>query len=359
MLLAGLLVAAVVADGAGAHGGWDRTPTIAKTPEGPKLRVGHDPAEDPLAIAAGPTPEAPPPVELPAVAEAPADGGAAPGAPATLDPEVYAEAVRAYKLAPFRGLSTWVDLYDVDLTPTQQVEVAAAGGVDTVFVQTARFNSDHDIHDHLRLSELIEAAHDRGMRVMVWYIPDFVDLQRDLRRAQAAMAMVTPRGDRPDAFGLDIEVDDHVDVPDRTARLLQLSAALREWVGPEYPMAAIVLPPLQLELNTTWWPDFPYAELAAHYDVFVPMSYSSFRGTDADTTYGWNLTNVLRLRELTGVPDLPVHLAGGIADNLPEVDAFVAAARDAGAIGAGLYDLHTTAPSAWEALAPLSLPEGG
>ena len=68
------------------------------------------------------------------------------------------------------------------------------------------------------------------------------------------------------------EVDDLADVGLRTQRVLELSAELRSWVGPDYPMAAIVLPPMQLEVNTTWWPGFPYAELAEHYDVFVPMS---------------------------------------------------------------------------------------
>ncbi|HWB72787.1 MAG TPA: hypothetical protein VG452_11270, partial [Egibacteraceae bacterium] len=208
-------------------------------------------------------------------------------------------------------------------------------------------------HDPARLAALIEAAHDRGLRVMVWYIPDFVDPQRDLRRAQAAVAFVTPRGDRADAFGLDIEMEDVGDVAERSRRLLALSAALRAWIGPDYPMAAVVLPPLQLDRRPSWWPAFPYAELRAHYDVFIPMSYSSFRGTDPDTTYLWNLQNVLELRRRAGDPNLPVHLAGGIADRLHALDAFVAAARDGVVVGAGLYDLHTTHPESWPALQAL------
>lgn len=292
--------------------------------------------------------------ELPSEPERSAPAPDAPAVPALPAPVPLVSS--APRLAAFAGLSTWVDLYDTGLSPQRQVELAAAGGVQTVFVQTARFNSPADIHDPARLAALIDAAHDRGLRVMTWYIPDFVDLSRDYRRSQAAMAFVTPRGDRPDAFGLDIETEHVEDAGARTEALLALSQALRHWVGPDYPMAAIVLPPLQLDLRPSWWPDFPYAQLRAHYDVFIPMSYSSLRGRDAETTYRWNLGNVLELRRRAGDENLAVHLAGGIADGLDELEAFLAAARDAALLGGGLYDLHTTRPEAWHHLRALRTP---
>jgi hypothetical protein len=258
----------------------------------------------------------------------------------------------------FAGLSTWIDVYDVEWTPQQQVDVAFAAGVDTIFLQSARYASEGDIDDPARYGAVIDAAKAKGMQVMAWYIPDFVDAERDLRRSKAAIAYTSPGGNRVDAFGLDIELDHEPDIAVRNARLLDLSEQLRAWTGPDYPMAAVVLPPLQLDLNGTWWPGFPYAELRPHYDAYIPMSYSSYRGTDAEKTYSWNLENVLETRRRAGDPDLPVHLAGGIADNLPEVAAFVAAARDGNVTGAGLYDLHTTRSSAWPALQALRLTPG-
>lgn len=257
------------------------------------------------------------------------------------------------QLRPFAGLSTWIDIYDTDLTPAQQIERAAAGGAELIYVQSARHKSPTDIQDATRLGQVLELAHDRGMLVLVWYVPDFVREARDFRRSQAAIAFTSPRGDRPDAFGLDIEIEDEPDIALRTQRLLALSSALREWVGESYPMAAIVLPPLQLELRQDWWPNFPYAQIRPFYDAFIPMSYSSYRGTDAATTYRWNVENVQRVRLEAGDPSLPVHLAGGIADNFPQVGAFVRAARDSGALGGGLYDLHTTHPDAWAILRSL------
>lgn len=257
------------------------------------------------------------------------------------------------RLAAFTGLSTWVDLYDVEISPEEQAARAAAGGAQAIFVQTARFNSPADIHEPHRLGRLIEAAHDLGLKVMTWYLPDHLVLADDLRRSQAAITFTSPRGDRPDAFGLDIEMEKLPDVAERSRRLLALSAELRAWAGPDYPMAAIVLPPLQLDLRPSWWPAFPWAELRPHFDVFIPMSYSSFRGTDADITYTWNLGNILETRVRTGDPNLPIHMAGGIADRLPHVDAFVAALRDGNVVGGGLYDLHTTRPEAWPRLRAL------
>ena len=254
------------------------------------------------------------------------------------------------KLRPFTGLSTWIDIYDIDLTPQEQIARAAAGGVQLIFVQSARHKSKTDIDDAARLGQVIELAHDQGMLVMVWYVPDFVRNARDLRRARTAIAFQSPRGDRADAFGLDIEIEDQSDVSKRTANLLELSRALRDWAGADYPMAAVVLPPLQLELRPGWWPQFPWSQLRQYYDVFVPMSYSSYRGTDKRTTYRWNVANVQEMRSLVGDPTLPVHIAGGIADNFPQVGTFVQAVRDVDALGGGLYDLHTTHPDAWEIL---------
>ncbi|MEX0657933.1 MAG: hypothetical protein WD080_02265 [Egibacteraceae bacterium] len=290
----------------------------------------------------------PAPAPEPPAQPAPPPPAPAPGEAARI-PLVPAEP----RLATFAGLSTWVDLYDVEISPEEQAARAAAGGAQAIFVQTGRFSSPADIHDPARLGRLIEAAHDLGMRVMTWYLPDHLDPATDLRRAQAAISFTTPRGDRPDAFGLDIEAERLADVAERSRRVVQLSAELREWAGPDFPLAAIVLPPLQLDLRPSWWPGFPWAQLRPFYDVYIPMSYSSFRGTDPGTTYRWNLDNILETRVRTGDPNLPIHMAGGIADRLPHVPAFVDALRDGKVLGGGLYDLHTTPQQSWHPLRAL------
>jgi hypothetical protein len=81
----------------------------------------------------------------------------------------------------------------------------------------------------------------------------------------------------------------------------------------------------------------------------------AFKGFDA--TYGY-VTRALRLlRAQTGSPDVPIHVAGGVADRMgpEELAGFVAAVSDDGSVlGVSLYDWATTRPAAWRALSPLS-----
>ena len=74
-----------------------------------------------------------------------------------------------------------------------------------------------------------------------------------------------------------------------------------------------------------------------------------------DATYGY-VTRALRLlRAQTGNPDVPIHVAGGVADRMgpEELAGFVAAVADDGAVlGVSLYDWQTTRPAAWRARSP-------
>ena len=266
-----------------------------------------------------------------------------------VDPATVAEAPD--RLAAFRGLATWIDLYDRSLEPEHQVALAAAGGVQTIFAQ-ASFTRTDGVGQPDRLARLIETAHDHGLQVMVWTLPSLVSVHDDHVRAHQAATFTTPRGDRPDALGIDIEVTTVADHAERSRRLVELLTVVRRDL-PDVPLAAIPYPPLQLERNTSLWPAFPWPEVASLVDVVIPMSYSSFRGTGPDVTVVWNRDNVVRVRQLTGDPGVAVHLAGGIADDLPHPEAFTQAVLEAGAIGGSLYDLHTTPPEVWPHLAPL------
>jgi hypothetical protein len=86
------------------------------------------------------------------------------------------------------------------------------------------------------------------------------------------------------------------------------------------------------------------------------MIYTGGAFTGFDATYGY-VTRALRLlRTHTRNPDVPIHVAGGVADRLgsEELAGFAAAVMDDGAaIGVSLYDWETTPSSAWRVLAPL------
>jgi hypothetical protein len=257
---------------------------------------------------------------------------------------------------PLEGLATWVDIYDgaVYANPEGTAGRIAARGVRTVFAETANDRAAVDVVKPARLGRLVDALQARGIAVVAWYLPGFVQPGLDLRRTRAMLSFRTPAGAGFDAVALDIESFRNRNASQRTRRLLALATRLRAEAG-ALPVYAITLPPRMLERRPTAWPSFPWTQLAPLVDGFVPMAYtSSFPGYEA--TYGYIARSLALLRSLTGDPELRIHAAGGVANRMgaDELRAYADAVADDGRIlGWSLYDYTTTGGSAWRALAPL------
>jgi hypothetical protein len=263
----------------------------------------------------------------------------------------------AWTLLPHEGLGAWVDAYDwTDALsggdPTvglDDIDAMADAGVQTVYLQTAHHRVDVDVLEPERLDALIERAHDRGMHVVAWYLPTFLDLDADLARLTAAAELPV------DGLAVDIESVELPDPAERTARLLTLTERLRAAVGPSKVVAAITLSAVQLEvLNPQFWPGYPWAELGRRYDAVLPMAYWSIRTGELRAGGRYIGENLDRVRALVG-EDVPIHPIGGIADDVTDEDlaGMVTAIEERGAIGGSLYDWATSTPDQWQALAPL------
>ena len=188
-----------------------------------------------------------------------------------------------------------------------------------------------------------------------WYLPGHDNHARDLRRARALLSFRTPQGGALDGVALDVESLRNGNVKQRTARLLDLLTRLRSEAG-STPVAAITYPPRAFERHLSWWPGFPWSQIAEQVDAFVPMLYTGggFKGYDA--TYGYVARSLRLLRAAVG-PDVAVHAAGGVANRMTadELRAFDDAVLDDGTVtGWSLYDLQTTTPAGWAAMARLS-----
>lgn len=271
------------------------------------------------------------------------------------------ETQRADPETVFGGLATWVDIYDgpVYASPEATAARIAARGVRTVFAETSNDRAAVDVVKPAQLGLLVDALHARGIAVVAWYLPGFVQPALDTRRTLAMLRFRTATGGAFDAVALDIESTRQRNVGLRNRRVLALARRLRAEAG-ETPVAAITLPPRMLERRPTMWPRFPWRELAELSDAFVPMAYTnSFRGYEA--TYGYVARSLAQLRTLSGRPDLRIHAAGGVANRLTgdELQAFADAVRDdAGILGWSLYDLQTTGAAGWRALATIDPPTG-
>jgi hypothetical protein len=255
-------------------------------------------------------------------------------------------------ISSFQGMGTWIDIYDSSWRrPRAAVADMAARGVRTLYLETSNFNRPSPFVYKEQTARFVDAAHDHGMRIVAWYLPGFVDIELDYRRSIAAVRFRTDRGEGFDAFGLDIESPEVRDPGVRSERLVKLSTRLRDVVG-DYPLGAIIASPRAMERNPTYWPRFPYANLAALYDAFLPMTYYSWRVSGLEGARWYTTKNILIIRREVGSDQVPIHVIGGIASGSTnsETRGFVRAVREHGIVGASFYTFPVIADSEWPIL---------
>jgi len=259
-------------------------------------------------------------------------------------------------IAPYRGLGTWVDIYDTAQFdhPVATVKAMKRRGVRTLFLETGNYTRG-PIYRPAAAARFIHAAHRRNMRVIAWYLPSFTDPDVDFERAMASVRFRTARGHRFDGFGLDIEATNEDDLSLRIQRMLDLSRRIRNAVGDSYSLGAIVPSPFGMKRVPHYWGpvrDFPWAELSRIYDAIVPMSYFSYRVNGMRGVYEYNAFNIRLIRQESGNPEVPIHLIGGIAGDTTqrEIRGYVRAVRSFGAPGGSLYAFDSTRAEHWREL---------
>ena len=323
------------------------------------------------AAVAEPTTTTLPPTTLPPTTEPPTTAAPAPPPPTTAKPRPRPAVTAAPRRAPARptpppavggvaayaGLGAWVDVFDWSSqfskgNPTvgpAQVDRMASLGVQTLYIQAARWDSaSGDVVEPERLRPIIQRAHAKGIRVVVWYLPTFVDVNADLRRLLAIAGLGV------EGLAVDIESREVQDPGERSRRLVELSDRLRAAL-PGRTLGAIVFPPTGMEvINPSYWPGFPWAGIAHDYDVWLPMAYWSGRTPESGWKDGYRYTadNVRRVRNNIKNQAAPVHPVGGVADKVStaEVQGMVRAVVETASIGGSLYDYNTTAADAWPVL---------
>jgi hypothetical protein len=273
-------------------------------------------------------------------------------------PTLQAAAAPVRDLGVYTGLGTWIDVYDWSETYNrygdarvgpEDVDRMAASGVQTLYVQTGKWDAPTQVLEQDRLQSIIDRAEARGIAVVAWYLPTFENPQEDMARLMAATRL---RG--VDALAVDIESLKFRDVAERNRRLVEISTNLRAAL-PNVALGAIPYPPVVTDvINPNLWPNFPWQALAPLYDVWLPMSYQSDRKPESGyrDAYRYLAENIDRMRARLGRPDVPVHAIGGIADRTsPEdVAGLLRASVERRALGGSLYDWHTTPASLWPAL---------
>ena len=212
----------------------------------------------------------------------------------------------------YRGLGTWIDIYDVAWRhPGTAIRRMRARGVETLYLETSNFSRGRMMVFPDGLRRFLDAAHRNGISVVAWYLPGLRDLALDVHRSLGAIRYRTPLGNAFDSFALDIESDAVARPVHRTRRLLSLSARLRAAVEPGYALGAIIPSPRRLQADVLYWPHFPYQRLADVYDVFLPMTYFTFRVSGRFGARWYTAGNIDIIRQQTGDWSVPIHVIGG------------------------------------------------
>jgi hypothetical protein len=257
-------------------------------------------------------------------------------------------------LAPFQGMGVWIDLYDdwAWKHPAAAVADVAAHGARTLYLETSNFNRPFPFADKEGVATFVDAANAEGIQIVAWYLPNFLDVGRDADRSKAAIRFRTDAGNAFDGFALDIEAADVAKAATRTSRLLDLSAQLRTFAGPTYPLGAIIPSPRGIVVHKGYWPHFPYADLAATYDVLMPMSYFTWHHPTGDSTHLYLTQNIRIIRREVGSDQVPIHVIGGIAQDasLAQAQAFVDVLRERGVIGGSYYTYTGVDDAEWAVL---------
>lgn len=257
----------------------------------------------------------------------------------------------------YRGLGTWVDMYDTAAwnDPAAAVQDMASHGVRTLYIETANYHIPQtaSLFRPAAMTAFIQQCHARKIKVVAWYLPGFKDLARDYRRSMAAIDFRTPDGQKFDSFALDIESSMVKPASTRSARLKTLSVKIRKAVGKAYPLGGIIPSPAGMAINSGYWPGFPYKDVAAVYNVIVAMGYYTYHGNGYSHAYSETRENVRIVREQTGRPTIPIHVIAGVGNRSSgsETTAYVRALRETGCLGGSMYDWATTNDADWRALA--------
>ena len=259
---------------------------------------------------------------------------------------------------PYEGLGTWIDIYDTEVWehPVHAVRSMSAHGIRTIYLQSSNYNRNRPFVHPVGVEAIIDAAHRRGIEVVAWYLPGFRDLPLDLHRAVRTIRFETQRGNRFDSFALDIESSEVRRASLRTTRLLRMSAAIRRAAGVGYPLGAIVASPDRLvRTDPRFWPGFPWRRLADTYDVFLPMTYYTYRVQGPRAAAWYTAQNVQIIRQQTSGMQVPIHVVGGISFDAtgPETQGFVHTVLERDVIGASYYTFPGITLDQWKALSAL------
>ena len=234
------------------------------------------------------------------------------------------------------------------------VQAAKKAGITHLYPEVAI--TQYGFYGQDSLNRLLPVAHKAGLTVIAWIYTNLDNVGDDARMSEMVANYRTPSGDRPDGMLMDIE-----EVTD-SASVYMYGQLARAMLGPDELFVASVFHPFAR-------PGYPYAAIAASFNVIAPMDYwhSRRNRTYADETVerfvSVSIQTIRAAMSIQGGVPLPVEetgqtydmftaaeTGGGDAPTAAEVTADMRTARTVGCIGVGLYEWQTATQGEWSAI---------
>lgn len=220
------------------------------------------------------------------------------------------------------------------VSPSDMAAVAS-WGVQTIYLQSGRMSGEANVLDPDTFRAFLDSAHGAGMKVVAWVLPSHTNEQRDLARFTALSDFAV------DGIVVDVESGEFGDVTERNARAIRLGAAIRA-AFPTLGLGAAVFSPVALDRHEPeTWPNFPWQQVLAPYDVVLPMSYWTIYANEqpsSDDAVAYTRESLAQLRALIR-PGMPIHNIGGVLneEDPDQIDGMVQGMTDQPVIGVSLY----------------------
>ncbi len=200
-------------------------------------------------------------------------------------------------------------------------------GIHNIFLQTSRSNTEAVVNPR-GLAEMIEAAHRHGIRIIAWSFAELQNPEQDADKMVEAANFASPSGQHIDGVAPNLEKNLE------PWRIEKYALRVREKLGINYPMVAVVYSPLNkcFEVKRISWP-----LLAKHFDVIAPMIYWNSKYEKIEP-YSYTVKTIKKIRELTEKPDIEISAIGdGMGSDAKAIHEFLRACRDTEATGISLY----------------------
>lgn len=231
------------------------------------------------------------------------------------------------------------------------IQAAKKAGITHLYPEVAI--TQYGFYGQNSLDRLLPVAHKAGLTVIAWIYTNLDNVGDDARMTAMVANYRTPSGDRADGLLMDIE-----EVTD-SASVYTYGQLARAMLGPDELFVASVFHPFAR-------PGYPYAAIAASFNVIAPMNYWHSRknhqySDDAVQRFvSVSIQTIRAAMAIDGGTPLPVEETGQTYDmytpaftgwqNAPttaEVNADLRTAREIGCIGIGFYEWQTTTQDEW------------